>query len=166
MKKILPLIITIFLVSACTDGIDVKPVDNRTKAQKQTDEHGSLFGLGNALGGKKTDLKDNNIKINAYLWRASLDTLSVHPLEKIVTESGILQTEWVSMNNIATEQTKISVIVISADLNVTGVRVNVYKRKKQNGNWVNQSVSKNTAKAISDAILQRARELYQEDNTN
>ena len=66
----MPLIITIFLVSACTDGVfDVKPVDNRTKAQKQTDEHGSLFGLGNALGGKKTDLKDNNIKINAYLWR-------------------------------------------------------------------------------------------------
>ena len=166
MKKILPLIITIFLVSACTDGVDVKPVDSRTKAQKQTDEHGSLFGLGNILGGKKTDLKDNNIKINAYLWRAALDTLSVHPLEKIVTESGILQTEWVSMDDSSTEQTKISAVVLSSDLSVTGVRVNVYKRKKQNGEWVNQTVSNKTVKTISDAILQRARELYQEDNKN
>ena len=70
------------------------------------------------------------------------------------------------MDDSPTEQTKISAVVLSSDLSVTGVRVNVYKRKKQNGESVNQTVSNKTVKTISDAILQRARELYQEDNKN
>ena len=156
-KKFLVLLTLSFFITACTDGVKTEPVDNRTKAQKHRDEKGSFFGLGNALGGKKTKLDGKMIKINAYLWRGALDTLSVNPLEKIETDAGLLQTEWVALN--ATEQTKISVVVLSADLQTSGIRVNVYKRIKQDGAWVNQQVDQSVVRKVENAILSRAREL-------
>ena len=99
------------------------------------------------------------------IYGVALDTLSVHPLEKIVTGSGSYKLSGLVWMTVLLNKLKYR-LLLSSDLSVTGVRVNVYKRKKQNGEWVNQTVSNKTVKTISDAILQRARELYQEDNKN
>ncbi|MGB1361255.1 MAG: DUF3576 domain-containing protein [Alphaproteobacteria bacterium] len=157
---------TATLISGCMEGAKIEKPDSRTKAEIQRDENGSFLGLGNKLGGRDKQLEGNLININAYLWRASLDTLSVNPIEKVDVESGLVQTEWVSTKSDGSEQTKISVIVISADLKTSGLRVNVYKRKKVDGSWVNQSVQGETVSAVEGAILQRARELRLSDTTN
>ena len=156
-KKLFALLLATTFITGCMEGVKVDPVDNRTKSERDRDERGSFLGLGNKLGGKKTEIDGKMIKVNAYLWRASLDTLSVNPLEKVVADAGTIQTEWVALN--PNEQTKVSVVVLSAELQTAGLRVNVYKRIKQDGAWVNQKVDPSVVRKFENAILTRAREL-------
>ena len=143
-------------LTACGIG-DITPVDNRTIAQKQRDENGSFFGLSDMLGSNKKVKTGTTIGVNVYLWRGALDTLSVNPLGKIDVKNGVIQTEWIAVSS--KQQVRISAIIISSDLKVNGLRVNVYKRVKEDGAWVNLSVGKATVSKITDAILQRAKEL-------
>ncbi len=154
IKKIMSVIVLGSILVGCGGG--VQPVDNRTESQKRRDENGTFFDLGGAFGSKKK-VQGETIGVNAYLWRGALDTLSIAPLEKIDAKNGIIQTEWVSISG--NEPVRVGVLILSEEFRVSGIRVNVYKRKKENGSWSNVKASKGTEDAIADAILQKAREL-------
>ncbi len=149
------------VLSAC----EITPPDNRTQAEIQRDEEGSFLGFGNQLGGLDESLKGNTIAINAYLWQGALDTLSVMPIDTAEPQAGFIQTEWVNTKN-QDEQMRISALVLSGDLMASGVRINVYKRIFKDNRWNNVSVSRAETQTVTNAILQRARELRLQDKSN
>ena len=164
-NKILFLILFTVYLSGCIGGESVQPVDNRTKAQKYRDKNGSFFTLNTIFSGKKkshSTIAGNNI----YLLRGALDTLKVKPLRKVDYNVGIIETEWVSVKERPYEQVRISALILPGVLNAAALRVNIYRRIKKDGVWVNVAVSKNLVNKVSDAILQRARELRILDKAN
>ena len=149
------------VLSAC----EITPPDNRTQAEIMRDEDGSFLGLGNALGGQDESLKGNTIMINAYLWQGALDTLSVMPIDTAEPQAGFIQTEWVDTEH-DNEQIRLSALILSGDLMAAGVRVNVYKRVFKDNRWHKVQVSRSDTQTVTNAILQRARELRLQDKQN
>ena len=66
---------------------------------------------------KKADLaasKVTTIGVNAYLWRATLETLSFMPLVQADSNGGVIVTDWYSNPNNPGERMKLTVSVLLA----------------------------------------------------
>lgn len=153
-KKACLTIALALILSAC----EITPPDSRTEAEKLHDENGSFLGLNKNASGISDRIAGNTIMINAYLWQASLDTLSVLPIDTAEPQAGFIQTEWADTNTPNT-QIRFSALVISGDLMATGVRANVYRRVMKNNRWEKIKVPQSEINTLTNAILQRAREL-------
>ena len=124
----------------------------------------SLAGCG---GGKNkaqfaSDLaaaKTTQIGVNAYLWKAALDTLSFMPLLQSDSNGGVIVTDWYVNPNQPAERMKMTVTIFDADLRADAVRVSPQRQVLNNGNWVDQPVLASTAQKLEDIILTKARDL-------
>ena len=118
----------------------------------------SFFGGGddNAGGGGGT-----GIGVNAFLWRASLDTLSFLPVTSADPFGGVIITDWYSPSDAPDERFKLNVYILDRQLRADGLRVAVFRevRDGANGAWVSAAVADETATQLEDAILTRARQL-------
>ena len=118
---------------------------------------GITFGNdGVSLGGKE---QSTGIGVNAYLWRATLDTMSVWPITSADPFGGVVITDWYAPPNASNERFKMNIYILDRSLRADGVRVSVFKQvmKKKKG-WVDVVVSKSVATQLENAILQRARQ--------
>ena len=102
-----------------------------------------------------------SLPINALLWRASIDTLSVMPLVSIDTFGGTIITEWYRHPDDDTQQIKIAVFILGQELRADAVRAQVYVRERNNGalDWADAGRDTNLATSLEDLILTRAREI-------
>ena len=124
----------------------------------------SLAGCG---GGKNkaqfaSDLaaaKTTQIGVNAYLWKAALDTLSFMPLLQTDSNGGVIVTDWYVNPNQPAERMKMTVTIFDADLRADAVRVSPQRQVLNNGNWIDQPVLASTAQKLEDIILTKARDL-------
>lgn len=116
----------------------------------------TLFG-----GSKKPGAGDGSgIGVNAYLWRASLDTVAFMPLASADPFGGVIITDWYQPPESPGERFKLSVFILDRTLRADGVRVSVFRQSKApDGSWVDSPVDKATATDMEDTILTRAREL-------
>lgn len=96
---------------------------------------------------------------SAYIWKGALDTLSVVPLDTVNIEAGTIKTQWVSVKGNGDSQVCVSAVILWGVADSMALRVDVYKRIKKGGQWVDVAVSQTVANAIKGAILQRARAL-------
>jgi len=128
----------------------------------QNRETGSLFGPG-GLFGSKSDKKDDSgtgVAVNAYLWRASLDTINFIPLVSADPFGGVIITDWYTPAEAPTERMKVQVTILDRELRADGVRVSVFKQQTNpKGGWVDAQVDPHTNTDIENAILTRARQL-------
>jgi hypothetical protein len=155
----------ILLVTACS-GVDSQAkyptgADRASTEDIYADEP-SIFGAGGVLGavGMNRNKSDGSqIGVNAYLWRASLDTVSFMPLESADPFGGVILTDWYTPSATPDERLKINVFIINKELRSDGLRVRVFKQVAQGNQWVDQEVSAETVRQIEDAILTRARQL-------
>lgn len=100
------------------------------------------------------------IGVNAYLWRASLDTISFMPLSSADPFGGVIITDWYSPPETPNERFKINVRILGRDLRADGVQTSVFRQRlNASGSWVDERVADNTATDLEDAILTRARQL-------
>ncbi len=60
--------------------------------------------------------KVTTIGVNAYLWRASLDTLSFMPLLQTDSNGGVIVTDWYVNPSAPTERMKVTVTILDQDL--------------------------------------------------
>ncbi|NCC22018.1 MAG: DUF3576 domain-containing protein [Alphaproteobacteria bacterium] len=112
------------------------------------------------LGGKdKKDNGEDGIGVNAYLWRAALDTVSFMPLESADPFGGAIITEWYSPPETPDERFKVNAFILSRELKSDGLRVRVFRQVKKSGDWKDAEVANDTATKLEDSILARAREL-------
>lgn len=100
-----------------------------------------------------------SIGVNAYLWRAAIDTVSFAPLLQADSSGGVIVTDWYSHPNAPGERVKLTVAVIDQELRADALRVSAARQVLQNGQWVDAPVAAATIQKLEDIILTRARDL-------
>ncbi|GIU66375.1 hypothetical protein PsB1_0529 [Candidatus Phycosocius spiralis] len=100
------------------------------------------------------------IGVNAFLWRATLDTLDFLPLLDSDPFGGTYVTDWHSVAEKPDERFKVQVYILDTRLRADGLSVQVFRQTKDaSGGWVDASVDPDTSIQIENAILTRARQL-------
>ena len=128
----------------------------------RTQENGTLFGPGGLFGSKPKDNAETGtgVAVNAYLWRASLDTINFIPLVSADPFGGVIITDWYTPSETPNERMKVQVTILDRELRADGVRVAVFKQTSSpKGGWVDAQVDPRTNIDIENAILTRARQL-------
>ena len=127
----------------------------------------NIFGEGGiSIFGGSSDKKDGSggsgasgIGINAYLWRASLETLSFMPLSSADPFGGVIITDWYSPPESPNERFKMSIFITDRELHADGIRVSVFRQVKSGADWADAAPAAKTSIDLENAILTRAREL-------
>jgi hypothetical protein len=97
--------------------------------------------------------------VNAYLWRATLDTLAFMPLASADPFGGVIITDWYSPPGAGAERFKATAYVMGRQLRSDGVRISVFRQVRQGQGWADALVTPATAAELEDRVLARAREL-------
>ena len=92
--------------------------------------------------------KVTTIGINAYLWRASLDTVSFMPL---------LQTD--SNADVSGRTDETDSLILDQDLRADALRVAASRQVLTGGQWLDAPVQAATVQKLEDIILTKARDL-------
>lgn len=156
-------------LSACsqlkTDYPDKKQGDSTPTYGSDKPKEG-LFGPGGLaiFGGedakKQADAQGGGIGVNAFLWRASLDTIAFMPLASADPFGGVIITDWYSPPESGGERFKLTVFIVDRTLRADGVRVSAFRQvQTSSGEWADASVDPKTATDLENSILTRAREL-------
>ena len=120
------------------------------------------FGGGHHDRTRQADLaasRVTTIGVNAYLWRASLDTLSFAPLLQADANGGVIVTDWYSNPATPGERVKVTATILDRDLRADALRVAASRQVLTNGQWVDAPVAAATVQRLEDIILTRARDL-------
>ena len=177
MKTIYFIIATLFLNLLLTSGCSLEDAEitrappnedpqmmrerERRESVGNADEEtfiGKLFQDVTGGFGDKKESTGGGIAVNAFLWRATLDTLSFMPLVSADPFGGVIITDWHSNSEASKEKFKIVAYIIGTELRVDGIQVAVFKKvKKENGEWVDMKSSKILQNKVEDAILTKAR---------
>lgn len=99
------------------------------------------------------------IGVNAFLWRATLDTLAFMPLASADPFGGTIITDWYSPPGASGERFRAQAYVLGRQLRSDGVRVQVFRQVLERGQWQDAPVSTATNSEMEDKVLARAREL-------
>ena len=99
------------------------------------------------------------IGVNAYLWRAAIDTVSFAPLLQADANSGVIITDWYTKPRSPGERVKLTVTILDQDLRADALRVAASRQVNQSGTWVDAPVAAATVQKLEDIILTRARDL-------
>jgi hypothetical protein len=120
-----------------------------------------LFGFGGGDSEPKTskNAPQAGIGVNAYLWRASLDTLSFMPMASADPWGGVIITEWYANPEKPDERFKATIYILDTRLRADGLNVNLNKQVMLNGQWTDAQVAAQTSIDVENAILSRARSL-------
>jgi hypothetical protein len=97
--------------------------------------------------------------VNAYLWQASLDTLSFLPLLSADPFGGVIITDWYVPTPGVGERLKVTVYVMDRTLRADGLKVVVFRQTRNGTNWQYAQGNADTERKLEDAILTRARDL-------
>jgi len=103
--------------------------------------------------------KVTQIGVNAYLWRASLDTVSFMPLVQADSNGGVIVTDWYANPSTPSERMKLTITILDQDLRADAIRVAASREVSQNGQWIEAPVAAQTVQKLEDIILERARDL-------
>jgi hypothetical protein len=157
MIRNLILIIVIFIISSCSNN---ETVTNPITGEKPTP---GLFSKDSRKGISLTDIlsqKDsdgNNINVNGFLWRASLEVLSIAPLLSTDALGGTIITDWYVNENIKNQRIKITAFIKTSELRSDGINVKVHVQNFENDKWSNTFTNKKLETKIENQILNEAR---------
>ncbi len=101
----------------------------------------------------------NNFYVNSYLWRASLDVVSIAPLISTDAFGGTILTDWYEDPKVKNKRIKLAVFVKSRELRSEGISVKVYIQSIKNNKWSKVSHDKKLSSKIEEVILSKARDL-------
>lgn len=99
------------------------------------------------------------IGVNAYLWQASLETLSFMPMASVDSNGGVLITDWYAAPQTPNERMKVTVAILDTELRADAIRVSVSRQQLAGSGWVEATVRAGTVQKLEEAILGRARDL-------
>lgn len=115
---------------------------------------------------KKKAESGQGIGVNAYLWRASLDTFSFMPLQKAEPLGGVIMTEWHTPPNTTDERVKANILILDRELRSDGVRVSLFHQVHDaKKGWVDVEIAPETIEELERTILTRARQLKYKSNS-
>jgi Domain of unknown function (DUF3576) len=149
------------LLSACGSDPDrpAPTVDVPPPAVKTAEAPGgSVFDWFGGSGAPKDERK--GVAVNAYLWRASLDTLSFMPMDQTDPFGGTIKTGWYVPPATPNERLRVAIYILDSRLRADALRVSVFKEAKNaSGSWVDATVDPETVTKLENLILNKARAL-------
>ena len=160
MFRYILLVYLLIFSSACsTNNSNVK--NSRTDEKKVpglfSKDSDKGISLSNILN--PTMSSSNSINVNGYLWRASLDVLSIAPLISTDALGGTIITDWYLNKNIKNKRIKISAFISTSELRSDGVEVKVHVQELVNNVWSETYIDNELATKIENNILYEARNL-------
>lgn len=99
----------------------------------------------------------STIGVNAYLWRATLETIDFMPLASTDSKGGVIVTDWYSNPATPAERVKVTVYIVDKRLRADGLKVAVSRQWLEGGIWADQPDKYNSAAKLQEAILTKAR---------
>ena len=118
---------------------------------------GDVFGSG---GSTPQSASQTGIGVNAFLWRATLDTLSFMPLANADPWGGVINYDWYTDPQTPNERFKATVFILDTRLRADALNVTVSKEVRDAaGQWVGAAVAAQTETDLENAILTKARQL-------
>ena len=160
-KGMLAGILLLALAGAGCENVEPVPdpsVDPRLRNTSQE----SIFGPGglSLFGGEEEAAGAVGIGVNAFLWRATLDTISFMPLLSADPFGGVIITDWYAPPETPDERFKMTVYILTRSLRSDGVQVTVFRQERgDDGMWEDRATSPGTAISLEDKILDRARQI-------
>lgn len=165
MKQFLVFTAFLVLLASCS-SVDREDTYNTDRDRASRYANGSVATErgGISLFGGRDEAKKSagsvGVGVNAYLWRAALDTLSFMPLASADPFGGTIITDWYSPPSSPQERMKLNVFILSRELRADAVRVSVFRQQRDaSGAWVDAQTNIATAGTIEDSILTRARQM-------
>lgn len=170
MQKIFyPLMMLSLLLTACSgDPSSTASSENEQNYPKghkieRKESRGSLTGDSGLFGMGGADQEEGKgggvLGVNAFLWRATLDTLAFMPLASADPFGGTILTDWYEDPKTPGERYKVNAIILDKTLRADGVRITVFKQKMEGGTWRDQKVDNRLGRSLEDVILTRAKQL-------
>ena len=158
-KYILCIYILIFLNACSSNNLTVKnPITGEEKTpgifSKDSKKGVSLSDILNPI-----DTDGANINVNGFLWRASLNILSIAPLISTDALGGTIITDWYTNKSIKDKRIKITALISTSELRSEGIKINVHVQKLKDGFWTDTYLDSNLARQIENTILNEARNL-------
>ena len=98
--------------------------------------------------------------VNAFLWRATLETLDFLPLSQVDPFGGVVITDWYADPAAPNERIRATAYILDTNLRADALKVSVFKQVREGNGWVDAQVDADTARQVENSILTRARQLY------
>lgn len=118
---------------------------------------GTLFTFGK--GSSSAGVAGSAVQVNAFLWRATLDTLSFMPLASADPFGGVIITDWYSPPGQASTRFKANAYILSKTLTASAIQVSVFEQILQDGQWIDTPADPAIANGLENRILARAADL-------
>ena len=134
--------------------------DPRWRGAQQANN--SIFGSGGItlFGDEENGVASGGIGVNAFLWRATLDTISFMPLLSADPFGGVIITDWYAPPETPDERFKMTAYILTRTLRSDGVQVSVFRQERsEDGLWEDRPTNPDTAISLEDKILDRARQI-------
>ena len=147
-------------VAGCQGGTPIQDPTGDPRRVPTTE--GGIFGPGGItlFGDEDDEGGTGGIGVNAFLWRATLDTISFMPLLSADPFGGVIITDWYAPPEAPNERFKMTVYILGRTLRADGVQVSVFRQERSgDGLWEDGPTSPDTAVSLEDKILDRARQL-------
>ena len=150
-------------LSACSHAHGPTADTSRTTGQSRDSQAGGgggFFLFGHHRSYANNAAPTSQIGVNAFLWRASLDTLNFMPLASADPFGGVIITDWYSNPATPSERFKATVYILDTHLRADALNVSIFKQTQgAGGQWTDAAVDPDTDVQIENAILERARQL-------
>ena len=157
MIKNITLIILISIISSCSSNEIISNPITEKKSKP------GLFSKDAEKGISISDILNReskegiSVNVNGYLWRASLDVLSIAPLISTDALGGTIITDWYVNKNIKNKRIKIMAYIKTSELRSDGISVKVHVQKLESGVWTDTFTDNKLASQIENNILNEAR---------
>ena len=157
MLKIIISLSCLIIFLGCSNNNSL--VSNPVTGEKKTP---GLFSKDSSKGVSLNDIlnpqsSESTVNVNGYLWKASLDVLSIAPLISTDAFGGTIITDWYVNKNIKNKRIKIMAYIKTSELRSDGVSVKVHVQKLESGVWTDTYTDKKLASQIENNILNEAR---------
>jgi len=157
IRYVLTISILILLSSCSSDNKPTSQSDKKPTPGLISKDAEKGISLTDILSGKKSD--GTNVNVNGYLWRASLNILSIAPLISTDALGGTIITDWYINKNIQNQRLKITAFIKTSELRSDGIEVKVYIQNFKNNTWSETYTNSKLANKIEESILNEARNL-------
>ena len=170
--KLISIFLLIFLVScAQIQSLQDEPEETyKTEKQRATAEkmkkedinlppgstlldEGSGFTLRGALGIDPVDTYLESITFNV-----ALDKISFMPLLSVDSMSGVIVTDWYSLDD-GQSRIKINIRIVDQEMNDESVVVSLFTQSLNEDRWIDQGINSEQSLKIKESILSSARSL-------
>ena len=159
IKYFLFMYILVF-ISACSSNNSV--VKNPITGEKKNP---GIFSKDSEKGVTLSDIlnpSDNetsSVNVNGFLWRATLNILSIAPLISTDALGGTIITDWYTNKNIKDKRIKITAYISTSELRSDGLEVKVHVQNFKENFWSETFLDNKLANQIEVNILNEARNL-------